>query len=56
MPCLLRFIDANQPGKDNLAPKEGEVILDEIMSKVWALWLFNQFTKFSVGVPVEITV
>jgi len=27
MPCLLRFIDANQPGKDTLVPKKtgGEI-------------------------------
>lgn len=45
MPCLLRFIDANQPGKDTLVPKKQEVKLDENLSKVQALWQFNQFTK-----------
>lgn len=45
MPCLLRFIDANQPGKDTLVPKKQEVKLDEILLKVQALWQFNQFTK-----------
>ena len=45
MTCLLRFIDANQPGKDTLVPKKQEVKLDENLSKVQALWQFNQFTK-----------
>lgn len=45
MPCLLRFIDANQPGKDTPVPKKQEVKLDENLSKVRALWQFNQFTK-----------
>lgn len=38
MPCLLRFIDANQPGKDTLVPKKKqEVKLNENLSKVQAL-------------------
>lgn len=45
MPCLLRFIDANQPRKDTLVPKKQEVKLDENLSKVQTLWQFNQFTK-----------
>lgn len=49
MPCLLRFIDANQPGKDTLVPKKQEVKLDEILLKVQALWQFNQFTKSLQG-------
>lgn len=49
MPCLLRFIDANQPGKDTRVPKKQEVKLDEYLSKVQALWQFNQFTKSPRG-------
>lgn len=49
MPCLLRFIDANQPGKDTLVPKKQEVKLNENLSKVQARWQFIQFTKSPWG-------